>query len=64
MIQQPERIAYSVSEAAALCGLSEPNLRALIRAGKIIARQCGEGRALRIGRKELERFFTTPEEQK
>ena len=56
------KIAYTVEEAAGLCSLSENNLRELIRQGKIVARQCGSGRALRIGHAALEQFFTTPED--
>jgi Helix-turn-helix domain len=56
------KIAYDIEEAAALCSLSENALRELIRQGKIIARQCGASRALRVGHAELVRFFTTPEE--
>ena len=55
------KIAYTIAEAAGLCSLSENNLRDLIRQGRIVARQCGSSRALRIGHAELERFFTTPE---
>jgi excisionase family DNA binding protein len=53
------RIAYSVEEAAQLCGVSEENIREMVRAGKILAQPMGatERGHLRIGAIELERFF-------
>ncbi|MBB6053331.1 helix-turn-helix domain-containing protein [Armatimonas rosea] len=53
------RIAYSVEEAAQLCGVSEENIREMIRAGKLLAQPMGatERGHLRIGAVELERFF-------
>ena len=53
------RIAYSVEEAAQLCGVSEENIREMIRAGKLLAQPMGatERGHLRIGAIELERYF-------
>ncbi len=53
------RIAYSVEEAAQLCGVSEENIREMVRAGKLLAQPMGatERGHLRIGAIELERFF-------
>lgn len=48
------RLAYTVAEAAELCGVSENTLRELIAKGDIHAAKMGN---LRIGRVELERFL-------
>jgi excisionase family DNA binding protein len=48
------RIAYTVAEAAELCGVSENTLRELIASGHIYAAKMGN---LRIGHVELERYL-------
>lgn len=48
------QIAYSVEDAARLCGVSENTMRELIASGQIYAPKMGN---LRVGRVELERFL-------
>jgi hypothetical protein len=48
------RLAYSVEDAARLCGISEYSMRNLIASGQILAVDMGN---LRVGRIEIERFL-------
>lgn len=49
-----DRLAYTVAEAAELCGVSENTMRELIASKQIHAAKMGN---LRIGRVELERYL-------
>lgn len=49
-----DRLAYTVAEAADLCGVSENTMRELIANGQIHAAKMGN---LRIGLVELERYL-------
>lgn len=55
------RLAYTVSQAAEVLQLSERTVRELIATGKLIARQCGNERGIRIGHAAIERFLTEPD---
>ena len=52
----PQRLAFTISETAALLGISEKSVRRLILRGLI--RPCRALRHLLIPRKEIERFLT------
>jgi excisionase family DNA binding protein len=60
-----ERMAFSVAEVAALCGVSEGVIRRLVHTGDMHAAKMGtEGKGdLRIGREEVLRFFAPPSAQ-
>lgn len=54
------QLAYTVEQAARLCGVSENTMRAMIRAGEIHAARFKSGDTrgeLRVGRVEIERFL-------
>lgn len=57
-----ERLAYTVAEAAELLQVTERTVRQLISSGKLVARQCGTERGIRIGRNAIEAFLLEPDE--
>lgn len=58
--QPPERLAYSIAEAAQLLGVSESTVKRLLASGKLAAVKVGGHR--RISRTELYRLLEIPTE--
>jgi excisionase family DNA binding protein len=55
-----DRLAYTLKEAAALCGVSYVSVWRLVRRGKI--RTCGALRHRLVAKTELEKFLTSTQE--
>ncbi len=55
-----DRLAYTLQEAAALCGVSYVSVWRLVKRGKI--KTCGALRHKLVSKVELERFLTTTQE--